>query len=228
MLALLTEMTPDSVDGVFTDPPYNSGGVAHSDRTRSTREKHAKKSGLPDFANDHMTQDAYYAWSACWLRECHKVTRPGGIVAVFTDWRQYAVIANAIQGAGWIWRGAAVWDKRNSRPQKGRYRQQSEFVIWGTKGPRPCVGPVVPGVFSHATKLHNRRHQTEKPLELMRGLLKVVPPGGSILDPFMGSGTTGEAAMLEGLGFTGIEVTPHYYEVAVERLRDTLYGGRDE
>ena len=42
-----------------------------------------------------------------------------------------------MQWAGWIWRGVAVWDKMTSRPQKGRYRQQAEFMVWGSNGPMP-------------------------------------------------------------------------------------------
>lgn len=62
-------------------------------------------------------------------------------------------------------------------------------------------------------------HPTVKPTELMRYLCRLItPPGGVVLDPFMGSGSTGKAAVLEGFGFIGIERDPAYYEIALRRI----------
>lgn len=62
-------------------------------------------------------------------------------------------------------------------------------------------------------------HPTVKPIALMRWLCRLVtPPGGLVLDPFMGSGTTGCAAMLEGFNFVGIEREPEYIEIARRRI----------
>jgi site-specific DNA-methyltransferase (adenine-specific) len=61
-------------------------------------------------------------------------------------------------------------------------------------------------------------HPTVKPTALMRYLIRLVtPPGGIVLDPFVGSGSTGKACRLEGFDFVGIELDPHYAEIA--RLR---------
>ena len=63
-------------------------------------------------------------------------------------------------------------------------------------------------------------HPTVKPTELMAYLCRLVtPPGGIVLDPFMGSGSTGKAAMREGFRFTGIEMDPDYFEIAKARIR---------
>lgn len=62
-------------------------------------------------------------------------------------------------------------------------------------------------------------HPTVKPTELMRYLCKLVTrPGGTVLDPFMGSGSTGKAAKLEGFGFIGIELDPEYCKIAEARI----------
>jgi site-specific DNA-methyltransferase (adenine-specific) len=62
-------------------------------------------------------------------------------------------------------------------------------------------------------------HPTVKPVELMRWLVRLVtPPGGVVLEPFMGSGTTGVAARLEGFGFIGIEREPQYFEISSKRI----------
>ena len=71
-------------------------------------------------------------------------------------------------------------------------------------------------------------HPTVKPTDLMRYLCRLVtPPGGIVLDPFMGSGSTGKAAMLDGFRFIGIERDPTYFESARRRLQMTAHHQED-
>jgi site-specific DNA-methyltransferase (adenine-specific) len=115
----------------------------------------------------------------------------------------------------------AVWDKKNSRPQPGYYRQQCEFMVWGTKGDTADSRKNIylPGIFSHTNpNTAARFHQTQKSLELMREVIKIAEPGGTILDPFAGSGTTCLAAKLEGYSYIGVEISEHFAAVARDRL----------
>jgi site-specific DNA-methyltransferase (adenine-specific) len=152
---------------------------------------------------------------------------------MFIDWRQLPSMTDALQWAGWVWRGILVWDKTNSRPQRGRFRQQAEFVVWGSNGHMPLdrKAPVLPGVFRQSMPPFQKRiHQTEKPLEVMRDIVKIVEPGadsmsgGIILDPFAGAGTTVLAAMLEGYPAVGIELSQHYAEAAAKRIEEAANG----
>jgi site-specific DNA-methyltransferase (adenine-specific) len=69
-------------------------------------------------------------------------------------------------------------------------------------------------------------HPTVKPTDLMRYLCRLVtPPGGVVLDPFMGSGSTGKAAMLEGFGFIGIEREAQYHAIAERRIHQAGAAG---
>ncbi len=79
--------------------------------------------------------------------------------------------------------------------------------------PVPCL----PGVFKYGNP-QKRIHLTEKPLQLMRDIVKICEPGGLILDPFAGSGTTVLAGVLEGYRAVGIEVTDVYAQLAQERI----------
>jgi site-specific DNA-methyltransferase (adenine-specific) len=73
---------------------------------------------------------------------------------------------------------------------------------------------------SKADRGEGNGHPTVKPTELMRYLCRLVtPPGGVVLDPFMGSGSTGKAAMLEGFRFIGIEREAEYLEIARHRVQ---------
>ena len=146
------------------------------------------------------------------------MTAPGGVCAVFTDWRQLPVTTDALQCAGWIWRGLVPWDKtERSRPQKGRYRVQAEYVVWGTNGARPMVGPMAPGVFRVPVTRH-KHHIAGKPVQLMESLISIVD--GPVLDPFMGSGTVGLACLTRGLPYVGIEVEESYFHIACRRLAE--------
>ena len=71
----------------------------------------------------------------------------------------------------------------------------------------------------------DNNHPTVKPTDLMAYLCRLVtPPGGTVLDPFMGSGSTGKAAMREGFGFIGCELSPEYMEIARARIAHALWG----
>lgn len=83
-------------------------------------------------------------------------------------------------------------------------------------------GSESPGTFQGegTNKAARNNHPTVKPTDLMRYLCRLVtPPGGVVLDPFMGSGSTGKAACLEGFQFIGIELEPEYFDIATARIR---------
>lgn len=208
-----------SFDAVVTDPPYSSGGQSKGNRGASTGAKYlnSAQAQWPDFAGDSKDQRSYLHWSALWMALCYEKLNPGGLMIVFSDWRQLPVTSDALQSAGFIWRGVGVWDKAGSaRPYKGGFRAQTEFFAWGSKG--ALAGDAYSaGLFRVQQKTGEKLHQVGKPLALMDSL--VAACGQRILDPFMGSGTTGLAAINQGKQFVGIETSPHYFKVAVDRLQ---------
>jgi site-specific DNA-methyltransferase (adenine-specific) len=137
--------------------------------------------------------------------------------------RLLPITTDALQAGGWNWKGVAVWDKtENARPHKGRFTSQAEFVVWGSKGPMPYDRgvPVLPGVYRYPVRQADKFHITGKSTQLMEDLVKIVKPGGHILDPFAGSGTTGVAALRRGYTFSGIELGIDYHEIARRRLEE--------
>ncbi|MET7944366.1 DNA methyltransferase [Streptomyces sp. NPDC005302] len=220
----------EPVDAVICDPPYNSGGRTMTERTsRTAREKYLRDGGrnhghdLGDFTGENRDQRSYSAWLAMILAHGYRLTRPGGAALVFTDWRQLPATTDALQAAGYTWRGIAVWHKPIARPQPGRLRQECEFIVWGSHGAMiPGNQPVyLPGHFTGSQPRGNARvHITQKPVEVMQQLMRIVPEGGTVLDPFAGAGTTGAAALLEGRGFIGIEQSATYVTRARSRLTE--------
>lgn len=221
------KLLPDnSIDLVLTDPPYSSGGLFAGDRKAPTRFKYTDDdfngaSRFQDFSGDNMDQRSFTEFMRMVFSVARTKAAPGAIVATFIDWRNLPAITDALQAGGWVWRGVVIWDKKSSRPQKGRFRNQCEFVVWGSNGPLPVDRAVgcLPGLFSFANvPSQKRHHQTEKPIELLENLLKIVPAGSTVLDPFMGSGSTAVACIKTGRKFVGFELDKDYFQTAQRRI----------
>lgn len=195
----------------------------------TAREKYSHKHASSPYCNflgEMMTSRTWSWWMASILREAARVCRDGSPVAVFCDWRQIPNLIDAF-GLGEVSvRGVAVWHKTNNKPRRGAFGRQPEFVVWGSKG-RLAPGRIgdvcLPSVWSTAIVSEKHRyHLTQKPVSLMREIVKIVEPGGMILDPFAGSGTTLIAAVLEGRKAIGIEYSKEIAEVARQRIEREL------
>jgi site-specific DNA-methyltransferase (adenine-specific) len=212
-------------DAVVTDPPYSSGGF-----TQSAISK-AKGQGLRSetiaqvgwFSGDAMTA----AGGAFLLRELARLafstTFDTATLTVFTDWRVSALYSPAIESARWRYQNMLVWDKGNAGLGSG-FRAQHELALHFSKGAPPYFSASYGNVLkSSRVGSGDKEHQTEKPVDLMRQILEVVSDvGGTALDPFMGSGTTGVAAVKLGRKFTGIEIDLGYFDIACRRIDAAL------
>lgn len=146
----------------------------------------------------------------------------------------FAWLAERMDREGLEFFHSVIWDKRN--PGLGmRYRRQHEMVmIAHRRGGRirwnDEVGKV-PNILSQMPS-RDRVHPNEKPIRLIERLVGIhTRPGDIVLDPFMGSGTTGVAAARLGRGFIGVELDPVYFDIARRRISealsqpDLLFGG---
>jgi site-specific DNA-methyltransferase (adenine-specific) len=225
-LAVLAELGPGTVDAVFTDPPYSSGGAFRGDRSIDTKSKYLSSSSgnrdkTSDFGGDNRDQRSFHFWSTLWSAAALRAAKPGSPALFFTDWRQLPVSTDYLQSGGWVWRGIVPWVKKTARPQMGRFAAQCEYVVWGSAGPMPTERGVgcLPGFFEFAYP-SDREHVTQKPVDLMEAMVEICEPGGIVLDPFMGSGTTGVAALVQGRRFIGCEQSLEYFEIACRRIEE--------
>lgn len=220
-LEVMRTLSSGSVGALITDPPYCSGGFNES------QKHHAKGQGcrsetLRDigwFVNDNMTTGGLV-----WLLrqvscEAYRLLPDGGSMCIFTDWRMYAHLAPALESSGLRLQNLVVWDKGSPGLGTG-FRPQHELIIHLTKGKPTFYDRSVGNVIS-AKRIHSSRrlHQTEKPLDLLRALVRVTcPPNGVVLDPFCGSGSTLVAARDEGRRSIGIERDCDYCAVVRKRM----------
>lgn len=238
VLRVLPELAEASVDMIVTDPPYSSGGQFRGDRVNDTNAKYISTGTvnvqrLASFAGDNRDQRGYLLWSALWMGEALRVVKPGGLCCVFTDWRQLPTTIDALQAGGWVWRGVLPWYKPVARPALGKFANNCEYVVWGSAGAMPTeyvAGGKAPRGFyqESAPNADTRQHPTQKPVGLMHYLFQLLPDrGGVVLDPFLGSGTTGVAVAQrgKGTGFVGVELTEHYAGMACDNIRAQLAQG---
>jgi site-specific DNA-methyltransferase (adenine-specific)/modification methylase len=115
-------------------------------------------------------------------------------------------------GGGWI-----VWDKRGG---KGSNLQGDAELAWMNRKSVVRVVTCFSSGIAGARQRDGVWHVTQKPVEIMRWCIEHarVPAGGVIMDPYMGSGSTGVAAVQMGYQFVGIEIEPQYFDVACSRI----------
>ena len=209
----------ENIDAIITDPPYSSGGAMRSDRMLGTVAKYVQTSteaARHEFHGDNRDQRSFLVWCTLWLNACYQISNPNAVLAAFIDWRQLPTLSDAIQSAGWVWRGIAVWDKGFGRPVPGRFSNSSEFLLSGSKGPMLQTDSYPPGIH-HATTPKDREHITQKPESVMEWALRIAKPDAIVLDPFMGSGTTLKVAKESGRRCIGIEIDERFAESAAKR-----------
>ncbi len=209
-----------SVDAVVTDPPYCSGGLSESSRAsangQGVRSKIISRFGW--FQGDNMGT-AGLAWliRAIAVRS-FKIIKSEGSLLLFCDWRMTSSLQPAIESAGWRSQGIVVWDKKHFGMGRG-FRNQHEFILHFTAGAPVYYSASIGNVIQADRVGPDREHQTEKPASLIGVLLEVVSTKAqTILDPFMGSGTTGVACANLGRKFIGIEIEEKYFDIACRRI----------
>jgi site-specific DNA-methyltransferase (adenine-specific) len=211
------------MDALITDPPYSSGGQFRGDRTQRTTTKYVQTDSVAtnrdEFAGDNRDQRAFLAWSTMWMGQALQIAKPGAVCLIFTDWRQLPTMTDAVQCGGWVWRNLVTWWKPGVRMQRGRFSSSAEYVVYGSHG-LPIEGERSPqNVLSFPpVGGEEKEHIAEKPAALLEVLVGITMQDATIVDPFMGSGTTGVACINMGRKFIGIEIGESHFEKACERI----------
>lgn len=216
-LEVMRSMPDKSVDAVITDPPYSSGARQQTG-ARVQLSKSDSRENDEWFLGDNMGSDTYIRWMRQIAKTSLEVCKPGAHAYVFTDWRQYTNLVTAWESVRWTLRSVIVWDKARGGAMGSFWRNNHEWIAVFAKG---APVPLPNGSFFNTwtgTKPHGGEHPTEKPLALIKYIVEAV--GGTVLDPFMGSGTTGVACVQTGRNFIGIEIDPTYFAIAEKRIAE--------
>jgi len=191
------------VDAVVTDPPYGTQDLGGGYGRRQLHSENGRDGRT--IANDFDLSTMEAAFKCLPIDECF-------VLAFYAARRSYE-FAKAIAPLEFV--GEIIWDKR----QMGlgytvRYAHESIAVLKAGKNPRPLFA--IESVIS--VHQQEKTHPHQKPVELMERLVSW--QAGTVLDPFMGSGTTGVACVKLGRKFIGIELDEKYFDIACKRIEE--------
>lgn len=204
----------DAVDHVLSDPPYE-------DELHNAVGRIRRKDGREMVAE--LGFDGVNSSRADIAREC--VRASSGWVILFTLAEGVRAWRDDIQAAGGKWDTTLAWIKPDASPRfngQGAARGfENAITAWCGNGYRSWNAGGKRGVYTHCVNVgRHGEHPTEKPVPLMMDLVAdYTQPQQVILDPFMGSGTTGVACVKLGRKFIGIEQNERWFDVACDRIR---------
>jgi len=209
-LEKMKEIPDKSVDLVLTDPPYGvnyEGGHFHSGDVNIVRKREK-------LAND--TTNVYPEL----FKEAYRLLKDGsgGAYIFYADsFSHYVYPPNPFKKYQMM-----IWGKSNARyaSMMARYKHNFEPFLWLQKPPTKWRGKSTEtSLWWMKANATNFFHPTEKPLGVIkRMLINSSDKEDIVLDPFMGSGTTGVACKELGRSFIGIEIDPKYFEIAKNRI----------
>ena len=204
-LELMKTIPDGSVDMVLTDPPY---GMALKPQRASGR-----------FSGVTIENDDNLNWVPEFFDECFRVTKKNTASMFFCSHHCVGEFISSAKASGYEVKNLIVWDKGHFG-MGGNWRPVHELILVCTKGRFVTHSNNLRNIVSFKKTHHSKAvHPTQKPLDLLEHL--IIEPDyepGVILDPFIGSGSTGVACKNLGRDFIGIELDENYYNIAKERI----------
>lgn len=212
-LELMREIPSGSVDMVLCDPPY---GIGYKTGWRIDRSHRFAR----EIENDRDLSVVEAAAPVMF-----DLLKDDSACFIFCAWNRLSEIFGILKSVGFSVKNMIVWDKcaTTAGDLEGAYAHQYEMVVFATKG-RPIIrGRRHSDIWRYPRVSSDKLvHQNQKPVELLEQMiLSMSGKGDLILDPFMGSGSTGIACINTDRRFVGIEIENGYYAVAKKRLTET-------
>lgn len=204
MLEVCKNIEDKSIDLVLTDIPFNIS---------------QKSAGLRRL--DYGDWDKQYGMEEAWVNEMIRVT--GGSLIIFCGMEQFSNIFLKFKAEKLITR-SLVWHRTNPNVINcdKMYVESLSLAVYGKRSKATYNNKYKKNLFTFPV-VHNRIHPTQKPLKLFEELmLDTTNEGDIVLDPFFGSGTSGEAAFRNNRNFIGIEKDEEYYLKSLKRMEDIM------
>ena len=213
-LELMKDIPDESVDLVLTDPPYKTITGGDSNGANSVRPKGMLSGNRKLFSHQSGIK------ISDWMPEIYRVLKNGTHCYVMTNSLNLTQMLVESQKAGFKLHNLLAWEKNNCTPSQ-YYMKNCEYILFLRKGSAKWINNIGGSKTIHKFDniIGRKKHPTEKPVELMKFYIENSSlPGETILDPFMGSGSTGVAAVNTNRNFIGFELDPTYFEIAKQRI----------
>ena len=239
-LEFLKEFPDNSIDLIFADPPYflsNDGVTCNSGKMVSVNKGSWDKS-------KEMTPDEF---NYTFLKECSRIIKPEGSIWVSGTLHNIYSVGHNMNLLNMRVINNITWQKTNPPPNLSckMFTHSTETILWASKNKNSKFtfnyklmkerngGKQMKDVWTYSiTKKSEKKfgkHPTQKPLDL---LLRIIESSSKefdvVLDPFMGSGTTGVAAIELNRKFIGIDIEEEYVKLAKLRIEDKINTLKEE
>ena len=210
----MSNLKDNSIDLIVTDPPY----LMDYKTNRRKNKEHDFCKPIAGDDDENLIKN--------FIKESYRVLKDDSAMYVFCNSNRIDFFKKEIESAGFKIKNIIVWVKNNwtAGDLKASFGKQYEFIILANKGRAFFNGKRLSDVWEFDRVVgKNQVHQNQKPIELIeRMILKHSVPGGVVLDPFMGSGTTGVACLKNSREFIGYELDKRYFEIAEERIKEVV------
>ena len=213
------------VDAIITDPPFN---IVEKIGKNIHLFRQGEKQANASISRDSMKFDIGFD-QMTWLEKIPKILKKGGNLIIFNDWENMGDIAKELRKHKIKVKCLNHWQKNNPCPAEWgrRFVAGREYFLHCTNSGKYefNVDKLHKGCFNYPltkqSEKRNGKHPNQKPLNLMEELIAILSSEGqTILDPFMGSGSTGVAAKALNRNFIGIELDNKYFKIAEARLNE--------
>jgi len=222
-LHVLKTLPEKSVDLIFADPPYNLSGEGYLTTQNGKVAKLHK--------GDWDVIDDIFKFNEDWIKECVRVLSDNGTMWISGTLHNHPSIGVILKKLGlWIINDI-IWYKPNATPLLANNRcAPSTELIWVASKTKKYFfnydlakqingGKQMKNLWTISAERHKTKHPTEKPESLLnRIILLGSNENDTVLDPFLGSGTTGTVAVINNRKFIGVEISKEFYEIAKERI----------
>jgi len=225
-IQLLKKLEPKSVDLIFADPPYNLSGKDYL-TCKNGKVAICNKGEWDQIENIHE-------FNRTWVEECIRVLKDDGTIWISGTLHNHPSIGITLKKLNlWIINDI-IWFKPNASPliQKNRFAPSTELIWVASKSKKYYFnyemarrlnnGKQMRNLWELSAERHKTSHPTEKPEKLLERIILIgTEEDDIVLDPFMGSGTTGVVAKQLKRSFIGIEIDDKYFKIAKNRIDNT-------
>lgn len=226
----MKKISDDSVDLILTDPPYNLGNFMIN---RSTNLAKMRDNFFANAGWDNLEFDEWVEHMDAFFENASRVIKPGGSMVIFMSIIKAETIIKLAEKHGFYYKTTGIWHKLNPMPRNMNLHFVNSTEAWIYFTYKKKTGTfnndgkmihdfVETSVVSNGEKKAGK-HPTQKPVALLEHFVKLLSNENDlVIDPFMGSGSTGVVCKKNNRNFIGIELDSEYYEIAQKRIEDCI------
>ena len=223
----LKQIQENSIDLIVTDPPYNLGLFM---KDRDTNLKAMRPNHFSGKNWDQLSEKVWKTNMEKFFSECSRVLKKNKSIVIFMSIIKVETIIKLAQKYGFYYKCTGIWHKKNPMPRNMNlhFVNSTECWIYFTYKTKTSTfnneGKLIHDFYESSLTSPKEKiwgsHPTQKPLSILNHLITLLSnENESVLDPFMGSGSTGVSCLLLNRRFIGCELERKYWEIAKKRIK---------